>query len=447
VRIGIIGCNAAGISAASAARKNDRKAEIFLVESEEVAAYSRCGLPHAISGEVTDFANLIVFPRSYYKLMRLDLRLRTTAKSIDLKEKRLVVEYEGKEECLQFDRLVLATGSNLFSPPARGMELAYHLRTIADGKGICAAAEASSSAVIVGGGLIGLEMAVALRQKGLKISLVEMLPQIAPNMLDSDMAQILQGRLEQRDIEILTGSTIQYVQREAKSSNIVLSTGSMKADLVIAATGIRPNTELARSAGLRIGESGGIWVNPRLQTSVEDIYAAGECVELLNFITGRPVLSQFGTSAVRSGRVAGTNAAGGYATMPRVLNSAVSKLFETQVGVTGLTESQAEKQGLTTISGIMGGKTKAPYYPGSKNIFAKLTFNRENMKLVGAQIIGEEEVTQRINMLSMAIKGGMTVWDLELAETCYTPPLAEPWEVSLHEASQSVLAKMKNRKN
>lgn len=443
LRIGIVGCNAAGINAALAARKADHKASIFIVESEDVPAYSRCGLPYAMSGEIDSFENLIVFPRSYYKMMKIDLNLKTTAKSINVKEKSLLVEGSGKEQVLEYDRLVLATGSRVYTPPVKGLDLAYHLRTIEDGKRISEAAAASSSALIVGGGLIGLEMAVALKEKGLRITLVEMLPQVAPSVLDPDMAQILQSRLEKKGIEIITGSGIQSIEKNHGNLQVLLPTGSLTTDLVIAATGTIPNTELAKNAGIRIGESGGIQVNARLQTSVKEIYAAGECAELLHMITSRPVLSQLGTTAARSGRVAGVNAGGGYAVMPSILNSTVSKLFGIEVGSTGMTERQTQRQGLETISGKIAGKTKAAYYPGAGDIVAKLIFEKENMRLIGGQIIGEEEVTQRVNLLSMAIRTAMTVWDLQRAETCYTPPLAETWEVSIHEASEAALAKMK----
>ncbi|MFB0543186.1 MAG: FAD-dependent oxidoreductase [Candidatus Bathyarchaeia archaeon] len=445
MRITIVGGNAAGLNAASAARKVDREAEFVVIESEDKPAYSRCGLPHVISGEISSFEDLVVYPPSYYKMMRIDLRLKTTAKWINVEEKALGIEYDGEEEALEYDRLILATGSRSFMPSIKGRELegVYPLRTMLDGRRIMEAAAKSSSVVVIGGGLVGLEAAVALKQIGLRVTLVEMFPQLAPNMLDPDMAQILQKRLEEAGINIFTGSKVEEIEGTDRVSDVKFSGGEAEADFVVAAMGVHPNTELARGAGIRIGETGAIWVNNRMETSVNGVYAAGECAEAVNFITLRPTLSQLGTTAVRGGKVAGINAAGGYSTFPGVLNSSVTKLFDVEVGSTGLTEKLAELQGLETISGKVLGKTRATYYPGAKELAAKLVFDKETMKLIGAQVLGGEATAPRINTLSMAIRGGMTLWDLEKAENCYTPPLAETWEPSLHGASEAVLVKLR----
>jgi len=447
MRIAIIGCNAAGLNAASAARKVNREAEIVAFEAEDKPAYSRCGLPFVISGEISSFDNLVIYPPSYYKMMKVDLRLKTNVKSIDVKDKKLAVEQEGKEETVQYDKLILATGGRASVAPIKGRELegVYPLRTIADGKRILEAAAKSYSAAVMGGGLIGLEIAVALRQRGLKVTLMEMLPQIAPAMLDQDMAQMLQKKLEEAGVAIMTGCRVDEIKGAGQVEGVACSIGAIEADLVVAATGVKPNTELVKEAGIRIGETGGIWVNSRMETSVAGVYAAGECAEVANFITMTPTLSQFGTTAVRMGKVAGTNAAGGSATFPGVLNSSVTKLFDLEVGSTGLTEKMAELQGLETISGKVLGKTRAIYYPGGKDLSVKLVFDKENLRLIGAQIMGGEDVTQRVNTLSMAIRAGMTVWDLEKAESCYTPPLSETWEPSLHGASEAALAKLRRR--
>jgi len=238
---------------------------------------------------------------------------------------------------------------------------------------------------------------------------------------------------------------VEEVKGTSQVEGVKCSTGEVEADFVVAAMGVKPNTELAKEAGIRIGETGGIWVNSRMETSVSGVYAAGECAEVTNFVTMKPTLSQFGTTAVKEGKAAGTNAAGGYATFPGVLNSAVTKLLDLEVGATGLTEKMAELQGLGTISGKVLGKTRASYYPGGKDLSVKLVFDKESMRLVGAQIVGGEEVAQRINTLSMAIRAGMNVWDLEKAESCYTPPLSETWEPSLHGASEAALAKLRRR--
>ena len=447
MKIAIIGCNAAGLNTASAARKVNRNVEILIIESEDRPAYSRCGIPYVVSGEISSLEALIIYPTSYYRMMNIDLKLRTKANWINTREKRIGIELGGKEETLEYDRLILATGSRPFIPPIEGRELegVYHLRKIEDGRAIIEAVRRSSSAAVIGGGLTGLEIAVALRQRGLKVILIEMLPQILPNMLDQDMANLLQNKLEEAGIDIATGSRVEEIIGTKHVRGVRYSGGEVEADFVVAAMGVRPNTELTKETGIRIGETGAIWVNQRMETSVKSIYAAGECAEAICLITQRPVLSQLGTTAVRGGKVAGVNAAGGYATFPGILNSSVSKLFDLEVGSTGLTERLAEHQGMETFSGKVIGKTRARYYPGAKDIAVKLVFERETMRLLGAQIIGGEGVAQRVNTLSMAIRVGMNLWDLEKAENCYTPPLAETWEPSLHGASEAAIAKLRRR--
>ncbi|RLI14255.1 hypothetical protein DRO41_06055, partial [Candidatus Bathyarchaeota archaeon] len=196
----------------------------------------------------------------------------------------------------------------------------------------------------------------------------------------------------------------------------------------IAAFGVRANTELARKAGITLGETRGIKTNMRMETNVKDVYAAGDCVECVNLITRRPTLCQLGTTAVRQAKVAGTNAAGGYAVFPGVLGSAVTKLFDTEIGVTGLTEFFAKKAGLETVTGTITSKTRPEYYPGGKGIRIKLVVEKESERIVGAEIIGGEEVTQRVNALSIAIQKHMTVRELAKADTAYAPPLNETWE-------------------
>jgi len=208
------------------------------------------------------------------------------------------------------------------------------------------------------------------------------------------------------------------------------------------ATGIRINNELAQKAGIAIGETRGIKVNMRMETSVKDIYAAGDCAESISLITQRPTLSQLGTTAVRQGKVAGINAAGGYAIFTGVLGSAVSKMFDFEVGATGLTEFFANRAGIATVTGSITSKTRAEYYPGAQPIRVKIIVEKETQRIIGGQIVGGEEVTQRINALSFAIQKQMTVRELVKADTCYAPPVSETWEPMVL-AAETALMKLR----
>lgn len=429
-RIIIIGANAAGLEAASAARKTDRDAEITLVSDEPHLAYSRCGLPYVLAGEIPSFQDLIVFPPSYYKMMRLEVRTETHAASINPKERLVELKSGDGAEQVEYDSLILSTGAVPFKPPIKGLEKGkvFTLRTLEDGMRIKEAMEDAQRAVIIGAGFIGIEVAHAFREHGIETTMVELLPHILPAALDMDMAQAAQRIIEEKGVRVLTGTGVEEILGGEEAEGVMAGGSRIEADIVIVSAGARPNTELARQAGVEIGPTRGIRVNPRMMTSIHDIYAAGDCAESYSLLTGQPTLSQLGTTAVRMGRVAGINAAGGYSTFPGVLSSAVTKAFEIEIGSTGLTEAQAQRAGFKTVSGVVISKTRARYYPGGKDIKVKVVAELDSGRIIGCQIIGGEEVTQRINAASIAIQKGMTVWELAKSDTCYAPPLNETWE-------------------
>src|SRR3990170_2521877 len=412
-RIIIVGANAAGIEAASAARKKDRTAEITLLTLEKKAGYSRCGLPFVIGGQIPAFRDLIVYPPAYFQMLKLNLRTEMKVTGINTKEKTVaVVDKAGAAETLPYDSLVIATGADAFMPPIKGREKKgiLSLRGLEDGERIDEAVKAGAkSAVIMGAGLIGLETGVALIERGLKVTIVEMLPQVLPQMLDSDMAKIVQDHLTEKGMCILTGKTVEEFLGDEKVTAIMAGGERIEADLFISAFGVRANTKLAMDAGIPLGETRSIKTNSRMETDVRDVYAVGDCAEAPNIITHRPTCAQLGTIAVRQGKVAGANAAGDYAMFTGVLASAVTRLFEVEAGVTGLTEAAAARNRIEVITGAISSKTKADYYPTAKPIKVKLIVEKKSQRIIGAQIIGGEEVTQRINAMSFAIQKQMSV--------------------------------------
>jgi NADH oxidase (H2O2-forming) len=442
-KIVVIGAHAAAVDAASAARKTDRTAEITLLTTEKYAGYSRCGIPFVVGGHIPKFTDLIVYPSSYYQMMKLDLRRETTATNIDTKAKTVETrDKTGKSETLSYDALIIATGANSFIPPIKGKEKPGILtvRTIEDGEEINEAIEkGAKSAIVMGAGLIGLEVAIGLTERGLKTTVVEMLPQIMPVMLDADMAKGVQEMLESKGITILTGKGVEEFTGTDKVDGVVAAGQQIKADLCIAAFGVRANTELAQKIGLTLGDTKAIKVSPKQETSIPGIYAIGDCAESTHMITQRPALPQLGTVAVKQGKVAGTNAAGGYAIFPGILGSAVTKFFDTEIGVTGLNEFFAKRAGLDSIAATISGQTRAQYYPGAQPIRVKLVVEREMERIIGAQIIGGEEVTQRINAISLGIQKQVTVRELAKSDTCYAPPLCETWELMALAAEAAVM--------
>ena len=445
-RIIVIGANAAGVEAASAARKKDRTAEITLISQEKNAGYSRCGLPFVIGGQIPGFKDLTVYPPAYFQMLKLNLKTETKATAINTKEKTVTaVDEAGTTEVLQYDSLVIATGADAFMPPIKGREKQgiLSLRTMEDGEKILEAVQnGAKSAVIMGAGLIGLETGVALIERGLKVTVVEMLPQILPQMLDADMAKMVQEHLQEKGMCILTEKAVEEFLGDDKVTTIMAGGEKIEADLFISAFGVRANTKLAVDSGIPLGESRAIKTNGRMETNVKDVYAVGDCAEAPNIITHKVACAQLGTIAVRQGKVAGTNAGGGYALFPGILASAVTQLFETEAGVTGLTEAAAQRAGIEVVTGAISSKTKADYYPNALPIKVKLAVEKESQRIIGAQIVGGEEVTQRINALSFAIQKGMTVRELAKADTAYAPPLNETWEPMVL-AAEMILMKLR----
>lgn len=428
----IIGAHAAGVDAASACRKKDRTAEITLITKEQNAGYSRCGLPFVIGGQIPSFDDLIVFSPAYYKMLKLNLKTETEVKEIDIQNKRVsILNRNGNSEILEYDKLIISTGASPFMPKIKGYEKKgiMALRTLDDGRKIdLSVKRGAKTAIIMGAGLIGIEAGIGLKERGLNVTIVEMLPQILPAMLDFDMAKIIKEMLEQKGISILTENRVEEIVGGENATGVVAGEENINADLLVSAFGVRANTKLATEAKIALGETRAIKTNLKMETNTEDVFAAGDCAEVPHLITHKPTCPQLGTIAVRQGKVAGTNAGGGYALFEGVLGSAVTKLFDTQVGSTGLTVNAAKKARIQTVSGAISSKTRADYYPGAKSIRIKIVVEKELQRIIGGQIIGGEEVTQRINALSFAIQKHMTVHELVKADTAYAPPLSETWE-------------------
>lgn len=445
-RIVIIGAHAAGVEAASAARKTDRQAEITIITREKHPGYSRCGLPFVIGGQIPNFKDLIVFPPSYFQMMKIVLKTETNVATLDTAERKVsTVSEDGQKENIQYDSLIIATGASSFTPPIKGKEKqgVFSLRTLEDGTRIDQAIrEGAKTAVVMGAGLIGLEAGIALHERGLKVTIVEALPQILPLPLDPEMAKMVQEMVEAKGIRILTGKSVEEFLGTDKVTGITAGGDKIEADIFISAFGVRANTELAVNAGVALGETKAIKTNARMETNVKGVYAAGDCAEVLGIATQRPILPQLGTVAVRTGKIAGINAAGGYSLFTGALGSAVSRLFETDCGWTGLTEKAAANNSVNVVTGTISSKTKADYYPGALPIKVKLVVEKESQRIIGAQIIGGEEVTQRINAISLAIQRGMTAKDLSKADTAYAPPVCETWEPFVL-AAEMVLLKLR----
>jgi len=432
-RIVIVGAGAAGTTASIEARRTDRSCEVFLVTKESEPEYSRCGLPYAFSGTVSNLEALVSHPASFYESVnkiRLLLKTECTRLRPDKKVVEIVDTQTGAGKELTYDALVIATGAVPTLPPITGIDKrgVFVVRTLEDIRALVTYTEAHKSIAVIGAGLVGMEMAEALRKKGFEVTIVEMLPEILPAILDSDMGCIVRQQAERNGIQILRSAIVGEILGAERVEGVIAGGQVIRAEAVIVAASVKPEIRLAREAGIEIGESGGILVSDRMATNVKDVYAAGDCVETTCAITGRRLLIQLATTAVRQGLVAGANAAGGSETYPPSTGVAVTELFGLEVGCAGLTSNAAEGLGLSPISARVTGSTRLPYMPDAQEVTVKLLCSPENGRLLGAQIVGEENVSWRANFASLAMHARLTVHELRRMETCYAPPLSPVWD-------------------
>ena len=439
MRIVVIGSGTAGSNFALFARKLDRKAEIVVIGKEPTMQYSPCALPFVLGGRIEKPEDVIVFPNEFYEKQRIKLMLGTEAKAID-RGRKVVVTDEGE---VPYDRLVLAIGSRAFVPPIKGAENegVFTLKSLDDVRKLKAfiAEKKPKKAVVVGAGLIGLEGAVAFRELDIDVLVVELMDRLLPTMLDRDTAKVVQRHLEEHGIGFKFNAGVSEIVGSPVKA-VRIGEEETEADLVLIATGVRANTDLAKGAGLEVGR--GIIVNEYLQTSDPDIYAIGDCAEVVDAVTGERILSQLGTTAVRMAKVAAENIFGRNVKFRPVFNTAITELFELEIGTFGMSEERAKRKGLETAVGKFKGSTKPEYYPGGKPITVKLIFRKADRRLIGAQIVGGERVWGRIMTLSALAQKGATVEDVVYLETAYAPPIS-PTIDPISVAAEMALRKFK----
>ncbi|MBS7655509.1 FAD-dependent oxidoreductase [Candidatus Bathyarchaeota archaeon] len=453
-KIIVIGGGAAGTSAALEARKTDRAAEITLINRENLPEYSRCGLPYVLSGIIPKLENLIIHQESVLKeMMKINLLLKTEVLDIDLKNKIVKAKKldENKFLELNFDSLILATGAKTAYPQLENLnnkENLYGLRTAEDVKKILEAAKKFKNVTILGASYVGMEAAEALLKLGMNVTVIHRSPEPLSTLLDPDMAQLIRNKAEEEGVKFILGETITEVKGDATIKQVKTSGGkTIDTDMLLAATGMEPEIDLARRIGAKIGNRGGIQVNEFMNIGIENIYAAGDCVEYITATTGDYSMYQLGTTAVRMGKVAGANAAGKKVKLPPLLGTTTGKLFGFELASVGLTTRDMKRRGLPDpIYGKATALTKAEYYPGGKKITMKLLIHPETWKIMGAQAVSEDSsAAQRINIVALAIKEGLTVKSLAELETCYAPPVAPTWDV-LVLAAESALIKLERMK-
>lgn len=426
-RIIVIGSGAAGMSAASAAREASPDADITVFTEDEDIAYSPCAIPWGIEGRSQWDEIVMHTPQFYSEKRNIRVLTKTKVESVDGEAKTITAGGES----YPYDSLVIATGGRVFVPPIAGTDLknVFVVRTVRDGKDIQAALSDVDRVVIGGAGVIGLELAVSLRGMGKDVTVIEMMDQVIPRIADKDMADEIQAHLEEKGIRFVMKAPIQAVNGDGRVESVTAAGQEYPCGLMIFATGVRANLDIAKSLGLDVGQLGALVASPTLNAYrrgrlVPDVFVAGDVMQCESAVMPGATMSQLGSTAVRQGRVAGHNAAGGDKMLfGPVASPWVSVIGDKQIAGTGLSLGLASWYGIDTVTGKAEGLTRARYYPGGMELKVKVIADRTTHRIVGAQIIAGEEATGRIDWLTSAIINGMTAEDfLVRSENAYCPP-------------------------
>jgi NADPH-dependent 2,4-dienoyl-CoA reductase/sulfur reductase-like enzyme len=441
----MIGGSDAGISAALRARELDPGAEVSVVVADAFPNFSICGIPYYVSGEVAHWRNLAHRTTADLEATGMRLRLDTTARRIDTGSRKLLVTTpEGNEELLAYDKLVIGTGAVPVRPPIDGLDAlgpddgVHLLHSMGDTFAVMRTLEdkTPATAVIVGAGYIGLEMADALTTRGLHVIQMEQLPEVLPTV-DLALGQLVHAQLTGHGAEVLTGTTVRQITRSSGEEGRLQveataadgSAVTRQADMILVVVGVRPDIALAASAGATLGARGAIAVDRVMRTNLPDVYAAGDCVVTHHRLLGETYLP-LGTTAHKQGRVAGENALGGHREFAGSLGTQVVKIFDQAAARTGLRDHEAAAAGYDPVTVQSEADDHKAYYPGSHRITMRFTGDRTTGRLLGVQLFGHRhaEIAKRVDIAATAIFHSMTVDGLSDLDLSYTPPLGSPWD-------------------
>ncbi len=428
----VVGGVAAGLSAAARARRLDRSLEILVLEKGPHISYGSCGLPYFVEGRVHDAKQLIVYTPEYFRKER-NIEVRTGARVTAISHPRREVTLESGER-VRYDKLVIATGARCDSAgiEGAGQPHVFTLHTIDDAERMRAFLRDRKprAAVVIGAGYIGVEAADALRRHGLKVTVLER----SANALSRDDAAFtaaVKQQLENHRVELRTGVAVKSIEPDRVAG--------VPCEMVVLSAGFKPNVEMAREAGIEIGRTGAIATTDQMETNLRGVYAAGDCAETGHLVTGRPTWIPLGTTANKTGRVAGANAAGGRERFAGVVGTTIVSIFGAGFAATGLSEAQARAERFDPVVARIEGRSRAGYFDGRKTA-VELVADRSTRRLLGGAVIGEDGAAGRINVIAVALQARMRVDDFEQLDLAYTPPFATVWDPLLIAAQQLIKA-------
>ncbi|MGF0169535.1 FAD-dependent oxidoreductase [Streptomyces sp. Marseille-Q5077] len=449
-RLVVIGGDAAGMSAASQARrlKSAEELEIVAFERGHFTSFSACGIPYWVGGDVPDRDRLIARTAEEHRARDIDLRMRTEVTEIDVAGGRVHARDvdSGAESWTSYDKLVIATGARPIRPDMPGADApgVHGVQTLDDGQALIDTLERTRGrrAVVVGAGYIGVEMAEALINRGYEVTVVNRGSE-PMSTLDADMGRLVHEAMEGLGITMVNDTEVTKILtgEDGRVRAVTTQDAEYPADVVVLGIGVRPETTLARAAGLPLGDHGGLLTDLAMRVrGHENIWAGGDCVEVLDLVSGRERHIALGTHANKHGQVIGTNAAGGYATFPGVVGTAVSKVCDLEIARTGLREKDARRAGLQYVTATIESTSRAGYYPNSALMTVKMLAERRTGRLLGVQIVGREGAGKRVDIAAVALTAGMTVEQMVSLDLGYAPPFSPVWDPVLVAARKTAKA-------
>jgi len=421
MKIVIIGLGSAGFAAAMAAKKTRKNVEIVIIDKKDYDLGHPCGIPFYLEGKIKKLKDL----NHDLNLENMNIKKYSDSEvmSIDTGNKEVLFKINDEDKKENYDKLVIATGALPVMLPVEGVENACKALDVDDVSKVKKDIKKIKKAVVIGAGAIGLEIAAALKENNIEVTVVDIMNNVLPNLIDSDMAEVIEDYLKENGIKLLLGKKVKKIEKD----KVKLEGGDLDCDCVMLAAGIEPNVKIIENT--KIKKEKGIIVNEKMETNVKDVYAAGDCTQQVSFIDKKPFDSRLATTAFKQGTIAGVNAAGGDAGYEGVLGSFVSKVKELEIAATGFSSFHAEKNNYKFVSGKASAPVRPGWYSESPKLTVKLIADSKNGKVIGGQAIGEEGAASRINVISAAIRGGLTLKEVAELELAYCPAVSDVKDV------------------
>ncbi|MEU4290847.1 FAD-dependent oxidoreductase [Kribbella sp. NPDC026596] len=449
MRILVVGGSDAGISASLRAREYAPDSTVTMLVADSYPNFSICGIPYHLSGEVADWRNLAHRTAADIEATGIDVRINHTVTAVDPTTKSVTASTTDGQVEFEYDRLVIGTGAEPVRPPIGGLDHlgpadgVHLLHTMDEARGLDEDLRQRDArqVVIIGAGYIGIEMAEALTNRGIGVTVLERLDGVLPRTLDQQLADEITAELEAHGVEVRCGTTVTEVRRDGAGLAVVAGDGKWSADAVLVVSGVTPNSELAAATGVQLNAHGAIVVDRHMRTSVPDIWAAGDCVHTHHALLTEPTYVPLGTTAHKQGRVAGENAAGGQKEFAGIVGTQVVRVFDRVVAATGLRDIEATVAGYTPLTVQSTADDHKRYYPGATPIQIRLTGDQSTGRLLGAELVGTHgaEIAKRVDTYAVAVQNGLAVEQILDLDLSYTPPLGSPWD-AIQLAAQSWLA-------